>query len=235
MNEAKSLVNMAVSAIFSVMIIAGVLVLVGLGYTMWAYFSRQDAANQQMKDYVNYVAYDDATILGQEVISLFQYSEQEGLFIALWSDTAGTEMSNLNCGSNVHIYVPDACPWESIKANSSRIPTSNVNANIETAYINTVNSINANANARGSGRTACCFNQFKNGIGELSYDKLVQGFTNNYPASGAWTHLGGMDATGAPTKGYAAYRSYLVYDSETSTDVVGFILLRQNKDVTNFD
>ena len=235
MNEAKSLVNMAVSAMFSTMIIAGCLVLIGLGYTMWSYFSRQDAANQKMKDYVNYVAYDDITIRGQEVISLFQYAENEGLFIALWSDTSGTEMSNLNPGSSVLLYVPDTCPWESIQYSTSDIPTANPNPNVALAYTDTV--ANITANNRGAGRTACCFTQFENSQGSLSYDKLVRGFTNSFIAAdgSTWTHLGGMDSSNTPTSGYAAYRSYLVYDSETSTDVIGFILLRQNSTTVNFN
>lgn len=228
MNEAKSLVNMSISAIFSTMILSAVLVLMGIGYTMWSYFSRQDAANQRMKDYVNYVAYDDSTIRGQEVVSLIQYAEQEGYFVAIYPNTTGSIMSSLIPSSTAHVYIPNTCPWESIKESRTSIPVPPNNSQLQQVYNKVIADIGTTSRSTSSGNSYCCFQKLVNSDGTLNYEKLVQAFTNNYST---WTHLG--NPNGEHT--YAAYRSYLVYDSDTSTDVIGFVLLRQNTNVTNFE
>lgn len=222
MDEAKNLVNMAVSAMFAAMILVSIGVLLGLGYTMWQYFSRQDQANQQMKDYVNYVAYDGTTVRGQEVLSLFDYANNEGLFICVYTGTGFDSsraadqrtIDEISCGwaieNNMHFYVPSNCPMDTIRAGATNIPTSDVH------YAAALQGVKDYLVEGGVDRFHCCL-----GAADCTdYDTVLKIFTGNY---NGWTHL-------SDGNNYAAFKSLLVYDSVNSTDVIGVVLIKAPTD-----
>ena len=235
MNEAKSLVHMAVSAMFAALIIGAAMSLIGIGYKMWNYFSRQDMANQKMKDYVNYVAYDDTTIHGQEVISLIKYAEDEGIFVAIISQSTQTPGTNdinhinpVDAPHTVHFYVPDTCPWERINDERDNIPTAHANSGISTGLSmikSRMRTIDGNRDnvCLGNCDNHKCLNETVTG----SYSNLVKAFTNTYSN---YDHLGYPLKKGQ----YAAYKSVLVYDSDISTSVIGVMLIKQNVDTTQY-
>ena len=74
-DEAKTLIHMSVSAIIASVFLALAVGTIGIGYILWGYFSRQENAASAMSSYVNFTAYDNSTVRGQEVVQLIEANE----------------------------------------------------------------------------------------------------------------------------------------------------------------
>ena len=130
----------------------------------------------------------------------------------------------------MHYYFPDNCPDAFIKGGVLDIPTDCVDpigANAIGRVKDWLRSNNLDSNDRYTRTTADADVQTH----VDSYDILVQLFTNSYPTDAPVNTFGA--ASGEKT--YAVYKSYLVYQDTTSTDVIGFVLVRAPKEVNKFD
>lgn len=209
MDEAKTLVHMSISAIFAGMILAAAVGLVSVGYTMWSAFSRQDYANQRMSDYANYTAFDNTTIRGQEAIQLIKMAEEEDFFVLIYTSTTGTEMDNLTVASTCYCYVPE----------------NSVALNFDNKKIDTVNSNVTLKNA---------LTRFKNGstVKSLYTSKPISSTDTSYLT----TQFLNKSYFGNPSidNTYAAFKSVLVYDNDSTTDIAGVILVRESKTTTKY-
>lgn len=222
MDEAKTLVHMSVQAILAAMLLAAATGLISLGYLMWSYFSRQDAANQRMATYANYTAYDNTTIRGQEVIELLE--SDLDVFVLIYEDinsvenhsiddatTSTSKLLAIHTGSDGHVT---NFPLKDID-------TENVNSACKSAL----------EAAKGTNQTPNDLARANSSkVLPLGYNDLVKEFTQstnsayNLGAQRRSPQTGQLIETGS----YAAFKSALVYDNDNTTDVVGIILIRAN-------
>lgn len=216
MDEAKSLVHMSVSAIFAAMLIAAAISLIGIGYTIWAYFSRQDSANSRMSEYSNYTAFDNTTVRGQEVMQLI--SSDLDVFVVILEDTTSSEHSidNITSVSSTPIAISTSDSYEDFVPSSIDMSTDNAIVTCSTA-LSRFQSIGDKLGTLADSRN----------LKDASHDELVQEFTSGKLAQQAVNSSGSL----IETNSYAAFKSVLVYDSDNTADVVGIILVRANEDV----
>ncbi len=219
MDEAKALVHMSIAATFAAMLIAAAVGLISLGYTMWAYFSRQDTANSRMSNYSNYTAFDNTTVRGQEVVQLLE--SDLDVFVVIFADTTTsshtldevTSITGYPIAAGCTEYYSDWVPRD------KGIQASNSITTCRTALSSFKNYTNTPWYMAGKE------NKTKN-LKLMSYDKLVEEFTSGIlqkPVAGV-----------ANSNSYAAFKSVLVYEDDSSTDVAGIVLVRENDKVTGY-
>lgn len=226
MDEAKSLVHMSVSAIFAALILGACLGIITICYMMWAYFSRQDAANQRMDYYSNLTAYDNQTIGGADVLSLLSHADDYGVFVVFLEDTdnASTIFDSANSVSlhaNKYVFFdPDgqgAYAYVNQANYANAIPICN-------------NAINATYTLMSSGTANMSDLAASHGVTNIhgySKSQLISLFTKSDA-----TGLGSL--TPGATDSYSAFKACLVYANDGTTDVAGIALVRANANVTNF-
>ena len=222
MDEAKTLVHLSISAIFSAMILAAVVGLISVGYVIWDYFSRQDAANQRMADYANYTAFDNTTVRGQEVMSLME--SDLDLFIIFFDGTSDSSKSIDKMrvsGSPSYVYYSDVPGISDFNFNSIE-STTNANTTCANA-LSKLKSINKTpSNVLNNDR---CLNG-------LSHSAYISKFTDSMNGLGAPA----IDNSGniIQSNSYAAFKSTLVYAEDGTTGVAGVILVRADENVENY-
>ncbi len=226
MDEAKTLVNMSVSAVFAALFLGAALGLISICYMMWSYFSRQDAANQRMDYYANLTAYDNQTIGGADVLSLLSHADDYDVFVIFLEDTDTTATvfdaaNSVSLHSKKYVYFnPDGQgAYTNVKAANyaNNIPVCN-------------NAINATYTFLGSGSSNMSTLESSHSVINLygqSKAALISLFTTS-TADG----LGSL-TTGA-NDSYSAFKSCLVYANDGTTDVAGIALVRANNKVTDF-
>lgn len=219
MDEAKLLTHMSVSAILSAMVLAAAIGLIGVGYTIWAYFSRQDAANQRMATYANYTAFDNTTVRGQEVISLLE--SDLDLFVIIYDGTSSDKtIDNMKVSSNPRaIYYSDVSGVNNFNFGSIQ-STSNAN----TTCANALTRLKSLGNKTPS-TLSVTYN-----LNNVSHSDLIAYFTDARLGKIAKDNKGNLINTGT----YSAFKSTLVYAEDGTTDVVGIILVRASADVTSY-
>lgn len=226
MDEAKSLVNMSVSAIFAALFLGAALSLLTICYMMWAYFSRQDAANQRMDYYSNLTAYDNQTIGGADVLSLLSHADDYGIFVIFLEDTdSGQAVFDSANSTAIHqtryaYYDPEGQGAYSVVKQSqysNAIPVCNSAINSVYSYM-------------GSGTKTLHDHEVAGTVVNLHNKTkvdLIRLFTKS-TADG----LGSL--TNGATDTYAAFKACLIYANDGTTDVSGVALVRANSAVTNF-
>lgn len=226
MDEAKSLVNMSVSAIFAALFLGAALGLLAICYMMWAYFSRQDAANQRMDYYSNLTAYDNQTIGGADVLSLLSHADDYGIFVIFLDDTdnSSTVFDSANSvavhTSKYAFYDPDgqgAYSFVKQPQYANAIPVCN-------------NAVNAVYSYMGSGTKTMHDLETASSVVNLhgrTKADLIQLFTKSTSDG-----LGSLTTGSVDT--YAAFKACLIYANDGTTDVSGVALIRANSAVTNF-
>lgn len=230
MEEAKTLLHHALSALFGVLILAAVSALIALGYMMWGAFAKQDEANYKLREYAKYSAFDGTTVRGQDVISLLHNTQGQPWVLIMYKNETGT-------------YVPasmiyTSADWD-FTITTSLLP---INADTELSACitalgttNTPKAIVTNMcggtppgveavvhfAADGSLKIRAPFN-FSSDVSKPSYSELQE-----------WFMLRGKEATKTPTSdgiaGYLPYKSHLVYEDDYSTDVIGIVLIEQKE------
>lgn len=204
MDEAKTLIHMSVSAIIASVFLALAVGTIGIGYILWGYFSRQENAASAMSSYVNFTAYDNSTVRGQEVVQLIEANED--IFVIIF-DGVGSDADNLAIGTK-------AASWVKVGGYAATIPPNTI--------MNTVNSLPTYNNALSKMHN---FTNIENGVAvDLSVYNLVG---KDYTYLQAFM----LDQFGTSSKNYAAFRSCLVYD-DNSADVIGVLLVRIPEGVT---
>lgn len=88
MAEAKQLVHMAITTMLAAIFLTVAMGLIGLGYKMWGMFSKQDLANNRLREYSTYSSFDDTTVRGQEVITLMSQCKGDP-FVVVYSRHSG--------------------------------------------------------------------------------------------------------------------------------------------------
>lgn len=226
MDEAKSLVNMSVSAIFAALFLGAAIGLLTICYMMWSYFSRQDAANQRMDYYSNLTAYDNQTIGGADVLSLLSHADDYGIFVLFLDDTDNSQSvfdsaTSVAVHSNKYAYYdPDGQGAYSVVKQAqydNAIPVCNSAINSTYGYLGNGTKTMHDLEVAGT---------ITNLHGRTKVD-LIRLFTKS-TADG----LGSL-TTGA-TDTYAAFKACLIYANDGTTDVAGVALVRANSKVTNF-
>lgn len=225
MDEGKTLVNMSVSAMFTSMFIAAAIGLIGIGYMMWAYFSRQEAADQRMSDYANYTSFDNTEVRGQEVLQLIE-SNDDIFVMILQGDSSDSEYCAIEPSAHVFLYAPYGYMYDT---DYSNLDTTNevVTCSDSLAYLKSEKKLRPVSP--------------EYDLGNYSHSQLVSLFTHSdalqvTPESGTTKTIQGLGALckDADDKliesgSYAKFRSTLVYDEGTS-DIAGIILVRPGID-----
>lgn len=229
MDEAKSLVNMAVAAMLAAMFLGATIGLVGLSYMLWSYYSREDAANQKMSDYANYTAFDNTTVRGQEVAQLISDADGD-FFVMVFDGTKGSPDVDGNYSINtmgvsgtkpVLLYTAGTGTWMSDKliqvddtfSNNSTV--TNLLTRLQTYNGMRIGSISATHNLTPDDSTdhiQALFLKSNTGLGENQRN------------------------LGVPNKDgyYAAFKSTLIYDDDGTTDILGVVLVRQAAETNRF-
>lgn len=198
MDEAKTLIHMSVSAIITSVFLTFAVGVIGIGYILWGYFSRQENAASQMSSYVSLTAYDNTTIRGQEVIQLIEANED--IFVIVF-DGIGSDKDNLTIGSK-------AATWVKTDGYAATVAPNTITG--------TVNNIPTFNNALQK------MHSFSNMVTGAANGMTVQNFVNtNYGFIQSYM----LDQFGTAEKNYAAFRSCLVYD-DNSSDIIGVLLVR---------
>ncbi len=225
MDEAKSLVHMSVSSIFAALFLAAALGLIAIMYMLWAYFSRQDAANQRMDYYSNLTAFDNQTIGGADVLGLLSHADEYGVFVIFLDDTDSSDVfdsaTNVSVHSNKYVFFdPDGQGgYSKVKqaTYANQIPLCN-------SAINTIYSF------MGSGTYTMTDLATAGNVINLhgqSKAQLIQLFTKSEDSG-----LGSL--TPGASDSYSAFKSCLIYANDGTTDVAGVALIRASSAVTNF-
>ena len=103
MDEANTLVNMAITAMLSAMFLGVAVGVIGIGYMMWGYFARQDAANKAMSAYAHFTSYDNTTVRGQEVLQLLE--NDDNIFVVIMQAGSGTNINDMTINTGKKMYL----------------------------------------------------------------------------------------------------------------------------------
>ena len=225
MDEAKTLVHMSISAMFAAMFIAVAVGLISVGYMMWSYFSRQDAADRQMSNYANYTAFDNTVVRGQEVLQLIESNDDIFVVVVNGDDSSSMEYLEVDTSTKVYTYIPYDYMFD-----------------IDFTKLDTTNSCTACSSALEWLKGTSKLNSLKPldaayDLCNYTHSQLVSLFTHSTTLNitvngGSTTSIPGLgavkeDENGNPLESgaYSKFISTLVYD-ESSADIVGIILMR---------
>ena len=212
MDEAKTLVNMAISAMLSAMFIGAAVGIIGIGYLMWGYFARQDSANNAMEKYSYYTTYDNSTVRGQEVLQLIENNDD--IFVIILQASAGGNMDILEVSPSNRAYV-----WYK-SANGAKFP-------LHTEYI------------KNTSLTSNSIKTLNNAL-KLVYQWTdpthpnVGSITDLHGYNSTDLQKIFLDRTklGTQDNNYAAFKSVLIYADDSSSEISGVVLVKQTSYVT---
>ena len=216
MNEAKTLTHMAISVMIGAMILAAAMGLITLGYNIWSMFSKQDLANRRLRDYSTYAAFDNAVVRGQEVVTLIANTEGDPFVVVFKGDfeTPGdvTSLWKINY-SNVDYYICNNTSGVILNKNDNYYPISNNLAN--DCFKKLTGDDGGDHPLIPVGVTVSTKNFNATDGTRPTFESLQ----NDFVVRTAYTDGG----TSVP--GYAKYHSVLIYDSGSSTDIIGIMLV----------
>lgn len=225
MDESKHLVHMSLSAIFSALILAVVAGLIFLGYQMWGALERQDTANERIRNYTMYSAFDNTTVRGQEVVQLME-EHSDDIFILIYEGKSNPSSNHIDtmsdCGTS-----PIAC----------MIKNTNPDGYLERYTINDANktensnlALNAAINNLPTGSSLYDYQQdlsvvnFYNDAKSGNYNALSDAFLN--------PNILGKDTGNGSS--FAAFKSAIVYDNDNTSDIIGVVLVKEAPGITEY-
>ena len=214
MNEAKTLVQISVSVMIGAMVLSAAVGLITLGYSMWNMFSKQDLANRRLKEYSTYSAFDNTIVRGQEVVSLIATTEGDP-FVAVYKFNG----SGYTDYSQPEIYFNNntANMTLSYKDNYYAVNNASVDSRFKDLVGDSVDASKPLIPA--TGRITVNFTPDPStGLSAPTFKKLQEDFVGR-PSY--------LKSDGSVVNGYARYHSVLIYDSGSSTDIVGIMLVEQ--------
>ena len=224
MSEAKTLVHMAITAMFGAVILSCALGLIYVGYNIWSLFSKQEQVNKIMQDHAQYSAFDHTVVRGQEVLSLISATKGELFILCIGDDSK----DKTKFTREFVVYNPNSlppCNWEDLDITAKN----NINAydlfSAETADKqgeSVTNFIGDFATKVGTGLSW----QFGDTT-EPSLEDIQKNLINQ----GTYILKKDADGTSHTENGYAKYNSYLVYESADSSDIVGIILVEDSSPI----
>lgn len=203
MDEAKTLVQHFLSALFGVLVLAAVVALLTVGNLLWRALSRQDDANRTLKEYAKYSAFDGTTVRGQDVIALLHDTQGDPFVIITDKDYKPvlTAMNNVTKSFDASDYDDDAHDMGA--------------QTLHTALIN-----------QNPTRLDCLGNSTAKHL--IYMDGTTDDTTwynPEYAKIQQWFLDRGQAASGV--SGYLEYKSFVIYDGGSSATIVGFILVEQ--------
>lgn len=226
MDEAKSLVNMAVAAMFSAVIIMCAVGLIYTGYSMWSLFSKQEQANTIMKEHAQFSAFDNTDVRGQELTSLMLETQGDPFVLVYETENNANEPT---------------LDYYSISAATTYTPMWNLS--YETASNSTDNTVNTAWNLIKSklqtdGNDATTISDYVNGksgkyvswAGNSDLVNITNEMKTHFIAKGSFVTTR-MDDQGNYERenSYGKYHAFLIYDEGNSSDIVGIIAIKYNE------
>lgn len=216
MNEAKTLTHMAVSVMIGAMILAAAMGLITLGYNIWSMFSKQDLANRRLRDYSTYAAFDNAVVRGQEVVTLIATTEGDPFVVVFKgnfenSDDVTSEWKIID--ANTDYYICNNTTGVVLNKNDNYYTVSDDLAN--ECFKKLTGDDGADHYLIPEGGTVSTKNFDATDGTQPTFESLQ----NDFVVRTAYTDGG----TSVP--GYAKYHSVLIYDSGSSTDIIGIMLV----------
>ena len=230
MEEAKTLLHHALTAMFAVLILGAVMSLISLGYMMWSAFSKQDATNQRLKDYAKFSAFDNTEIRGQEVIALL-HNTQGSPWVMVIEETKETSTGTYKYEPvNIIFTIADS----SIVFNDSVINAQSstiVEERLKDSKIKNKSILSLASTLSGKVEADIKGDTLLYKPNEpLHKQKTAMNFTSDasrpsYSEIQQWFLDRGALASGGSVGGYLPYTSYLVYEDSNSTDIMGIIVI----------
>lgn len=206
MDEAKSLVHMAMTALFGVLILAAVLALITVANLVWRAFSKQNDANRSLREYAKYSAFDGTEVRGQDVISLLH-------------DTQGSPYVLM-------VYKRDGSYHTRMVAYNDTESTTTLNNSIPTTpgSDDTVRTILGNVCGGLTVTISDVINSLPSGGSDVAaaFDYTSSALAPRYSDVQEFFLERGNFRSGV--SGYLKYKSYVLYDGDNSTDIVGILL-----------
>lgn len=205
MDEAKTLVQHFLSALFGVLVLAAVVALLTVGNLLWRALSRQDDANRTLKEYAKYSAFDGTTVRGQDVIALLHDTQGDPFVIITDKDYKPVLTA---CNGVTKDFDADDYDDDTHDKGAEVLRQTLVGQSPSTR-LDSLGNTNSAAHAiymEGTSTSATWYNP--------EYAKIQQWFLDR-----------GQAASGV--SGYLEYKSYVLYDGGSSATIVGFILVEQ--------
>lgn len=202
MDEAKSLVHMAITALFGVLILAAVLALIAVANLVWRAFSRQNDANRSLREYSKYSAFDGTEVRGQDVIALLHDTQGSPYVIMVDSNNSPKMVAynQVELPTPINNSIPTTPnAYDEVSAILASLTAGQQTVKIE----NLVSAIN---NTGGTGAF-----DYTDAASSPQYSMVQEFFLER-----------GNIVSG--TSGYMKYKSYVLYDGDDSTDIVGILL-----------
>lgn len=229
MSEAKTLVHMAITAMFGAVILSCALGLIYTGYNIWSLFSKQEQVNKIMQDHAQYSAFDHTTVRGQEVLSLISSTKGE-LFILCISD----DNKNQTYKRDFVVYnascVPP-CKWSDLDVTATGNNSAAYGKFIEdtiTAQDSSVLDFLANFPNGTEGTPDVALRwEFGSQAGDPSLEDIQKNLINQ----GVYITKRDTNGNTKEESGYAKYNSFLVYESADSSEIVGVVLVRDTSPI----
>lgn len=225
MDEAKSLVNMAVAAMFSAVLIMCAVGLIYTGYSMWSLFSKQEQANTIMKEHAQFSAFDNTDVRGQELTSLM-LETQGSPFVLIY------EMENTSDEPKLDYYSISAATTYTPMWDLSYETTSNsTDATVNNAWKLIKSKLQTDGNdltTISDYVTGRC-NENVSWSGSSNLAKITEDMKTHFIAKGSFETTR-MDDQGNYERenSYGKYHAFIVYDEGNSSDIVGIIAIKYN-------
>lgn len=212
MDEAKTLVNMAITAMLSAMFLGVAVGVIGIGYMMWGYFARQDAANKAMSAYAHFTSYDNTTVRGQEVLQLLE--NDDNIFVVIMQAGSGTNINDMTINTGKKMYL-----WANNDYNKT--------FKLKQAYVNNT-SLTSNAIPTCQRMLQAIYqwndpqHPSMGSIEDIS-DKTDTDLEKLF-----------LDPNelGIGDNDFAAFKSTLIYADDSSSEIAGVVLMKQCSTVT---
>lgn len=231
MVESKQLVHMAITAMLGAMILAAVVGLITLGYNMWGAFSKQEAVNKRVSDYAKYAAFDNTDVRGQDVISLITQTKGDILIFIVGPDNNSTaSVTGYENGTNaslIGMFANDTSLHSEIYDTFNKLALKFEGTSAVTnsdAKVSTVAKCDDLAPLFTTGSTSialrCNYSSADPDFGRRDLQEIQAYFLDR---AGRWKAIGADPTNVHSNKEYIMYRSNLIYDPNTSSEIVGVL------------
>ena len=250
MDEAKALSHMAITTMMAAMFLGIIVGLLSLGGLMWKSMAREEEANDRIRNYADYAAYDNKVVKGQDIVKLMEEHYDDIWVMVFNGPTDGSGKIKADCTlDNMGTYT--TCPSPTITMYKQGYYSGNYIINTKTFTGNsnpTLKSLQDVLPGQVNGKSVQDYVSFTNITPADTTSTTVKGNCYELAASGNYTALqnlflnnenlyrldrlddaGETVAYGVGT--YAPFLSMLVYDNDNTTDVVGVIFVRESTNV----
>lgn len=235
MPEAKQLTHMAVTAMLGAMLLGAVVALITLGYNIWGAFSKQEAVNKRVSDYAKYAAFDNTDVRGQDVISLITQTQGELLVFVVGPSSSATNVDNYKNSAFdlVGLFVNDISLNSDINDANGKLAlvpegTTALGENVtggqgdgtSVADLTHVNNLSTLFSTSSTSNVPFRINYSSSDIhfGKKPLQEIQAEFLSR---AAIWKIIDPASAASHSDREYIMYRSNLIYDPATSSEIIG--------------